>query len=99
MYYQWHDNDLVLDCRIQTRARNDGFAGTVGERLKIRITAPPVDGKANAYLLEFLARAFSVPKRQLRILRGESSRDKRIRINEPATLPSLPGLEKPQRDA
>ncbi|NLB99832.1 MAG: YggU family protein, partial [Pseudomonas formosensis] len=59
-FYQWRGADLLLDCHLQPGARSIGFAGQHGERLKIRISAPPVDGKANEMLLAFLAKEFDV---------------------------------------
>jgi len=86
-FYRWDGEDLVLDCQLQPRASRDEFAGLQGERLKIRLSAPPVDGKANAQLLEFLARAFGVPRRQVELEAGQTSRLKRVRIQRPTKLP------------
>ncbi|PAU85904.1 YggU family protein [Pseudomonas sp. WN033] len=87
-FYHWRDNDLILDCHLQPGAKQPGFAGLHGERLKIRISAPPVDGKANAMLIEFLARAFAVPRQQVSLLSGQQSRQKRVLIVAPQQLPS-----------
>jgi len=57
--------------------------------LKVRLTAPPVDGKANAELLRFLAEAFGVPRRNVTLVRGETSRAKVVRIAHPAARPDL----------
>ncbi len=54
-YYRWDGEDLILDCHLQPKASSDEFAGLHGDRLKIRLTAPPVEGKANAHLMAFLA--------------------------------------------
>ena len=86
-FHRWDGEDLVLDCQLQPRASRDEFAGLQGERLKIRLSAPPVDGKANAQLLEFLARAFGVPRRQVELEAGQTSRLKRVRIQRPTKLP------------
>ncbi len=58
----------------------------------MRLVAPPVEGKANACLLEFLAKAFGVPRAQVELLSGEHSRTKRVRIQAPtrSPLPDLP---------
>ena len=87
-WYQWDGEDLILAVHIQPKASRDALDGTYGERLKIRISAPPVDGKANEHLVRFLAGLFEVPRRQVRLLSGESSRAKRIRIRQPRTLPA-----------
>ena len=87
-WYQWDGEDLILAVHIQPKASRDALDGTYGERLKIRISAPPVDGKANEHLIRFLAGLFDVPRRQVRLLSGESSRAKRIRIQQPRALPA-----------
>lgn len=87
-WYQWDGEDLLLAIHIQPRASTDSLDGAHGERLKIRLTAPPVDGKANSQLIRFLAGHFGVPRRQVRLLSGESSRAKRVRIQRPRQLPA-----------
>jgi uncharacterized protein (TIGR00251 family) len=64
-FYRWQNGDLLLFCHLQPQASRDEFAGTIAgsadihvERLKIRITAPPVDGRANIQLIAFLAKQF-----------------------------------------
>jgi uncharacterized protein (TIGR00251 family) len=91
-YFRWDGDDLILDCHLQPKASCDEFAGLHGDRLKIRLSAPPVDGKANAHLLAFLGSAFGVAKSQVALLSGELNRQKRVRINQPKRLPDLPGL-------
>jgi uncharacterized protein (TIGR00251 family) len=59
--------------------------------LKVRLAAPPLDGKANAELIRFLADAFGVPQRNVLLLRGETSRAKTVRVTSPRKMPSLPG--------
>ncbi|MBF7729938.1 DUF167 domain-containing protein [Pseudomonas sp. N040] len=96
-YFRWDGDDLILDCHLQPKASKDEFAGLHGERLKIRLTAPPVEGKANAHLLAFLGSAFGVAKSQVQLLSGELNRQKRVRIQSPQKLPALPGLCLPVR--
>jgi uncharacterized protein (TIGR00251 family) len=79
-------SDLLIEVRVQPRASRSEFAGAFGERLRIRLQAPPVDGRANAALIEFLADAFDVPRSQVEIERGLSGRDKRVRIRGAGTL-------------
>lgn len=74
------DGSVVLMLHIQPGARKTEVAGLHGDALKIRLAAPPVDGKANAALLAFLAKACSVPKSAVSLLSGETSRSKRVRI-------------------
>ncbi|MDP3817261.1 DUF167 family protein [Pseudomonas sp.] len=91
-WYRWDGQDLILDCHLQPKASRDEFAGLHGERLKIRLTAPPVEGKANAHLLAFLAAAFAVSKSQVSLESGQQSRQKRVRIRQPQRLPAELGL-------
>lgn len=91
-WYHWQDNCLILHCRVQPRSGKDGFGETIGDQIKLRISAPPVDGKANAHLIKFLAHEFSVPQHNIRIIKGESSRQKHISILNPGRLPDLDGL-------
>ncbi|KPL28238.1 MAG: hypothetical protein AMJ72_04490 [Acidithiobacillales bacterium SM1_46] len=85
--------DLVLIVHLQPRASHDELAGIAGEALKIRIAAPPVDGKANDRLIIFLARVFDVPRSMVRLEHGASGRHKRVRVRSPRRLP--PGFDWP----
>jgi uncharacterized protein (TIGR00251 family) len=84
-----HDRSLTLRLHVQPGAKRSELAGRHGDALKVRIAAPPVEGKANAELLRFLADAFGVPVRRVALLRGESSREKVVRIDAPARRPDL----------
>jgi len=86
--YHWDGEDLILCVHVQPRASSDSIVGPHGDALKVRITAPPVEGRANAHLIRFLARAFGVPKSSIRLLSGRSGRDKRLRIPRPRSLPA-----------
>ena len=85
----------MLALRIQPRASRDEIVGPHGEQLKVRITAPPVDGKANAHLTAFLAKQFRVPKSRVTLVSGDTGRDKRVRIEAPGALPPDLGLSQP----
>ena len=65
---------------MQPRASKTELAGIHGDALKIRLSAPPVDGAANDALVEFLAETFAVPRRNVRLVSGESSRSKIVEI-------------------
>lgn len=78
---------LVLALRVQPGAKRSEVAGEHGGALKVRLAAPPVDGKANAELFRFLADAFGVPLRNVALLRGEASRAKRVRVAAPTRRP------------
>lgn len=86
--FRWQDGDLVLQCHIQPKASRDEFAGIHDSRLKIRITAPPVDGKANKHLCKFIAKQFAVAGKAVTVISGETSRKKTLRINAPQLLPA-----------
>ncbi|HHJ4328420.1 TPA: DUF167 family protein [Klebsiella pneumoniae] len=92
MSWRFAGEDLLLDCHLQPGARQTACAGMHGERLKIRIHAPPLDGRANAELLAFLADAFGVAKSQVILESGASSRSKRVRVCRPVLFPSWPGM-------
>ena len=94
-YYRWQADILWLSCHLQPKASSDEFAGSHGDRLKIRITAPPVDGKANAHLIGFLAKAFGVAKSAVTIEHGETGRQKTVSILRPAVLPAELQIERP----
>lgn len=85
--YRWKDRALILNIRVQPGASRDEIAGIHGNQLKIRLRAPPVEGKANAGLIRFLAAVFDVTIGNVEILAGSGSRDKRVRVNAPRTLP------------
>jgi hypothetical protein len=86
-FYEWKGEDLIIRLKVQPRASHDGFAEVMENRIKIRLTAPPVDGKANAHLSQYLSRVFKVPRSRVVILSGETGRDKRVQIIAPKTLP------------
>jgi uncharacterized protein (TIGR00251 family) len=71
---------LILELHVQPGAARSEFAGEHGSRLKVRLAARAVDGKANAELIAFLAAHYGVPKRSVRILAGLRSRQKRVEI-------------------
>ncbi len=87
-HFQWADGDLILVCHLQPKASKSEFAGLHGDALKIRIQAPPVEGKANTELIKFLAKQFPVSKRDIEIISGELNRHKRVRITSPANIPA-----------
>jgi uncharacterized protein (TIGR00251 family) len=66
--------------RVQPRASRNAIAGTIGDAVKLAITAPPVDGKANEAVVKYLADLFGVPKSNVVIVSGETGRNKLIAI-------------------
>lgn len=73
---------VLVDVKVQPRARRQGVVGVEGARVKIALTAPPVDGAANDALVLFLAEALGVPRRAVQIVRGQTSRLKTVRIED-----------------
>lgn len=80
--------DIVLRLYIQPKASRDKIIGQHGDELKVAITAPPVDGKANAHLSKFLAKQFKVARGLIHIDKGELGRHKQIRVTSPKQIPS-----------
>jgi uncharacterized protein (TIGR00251 family) len=72
---------VILQLHVQPGAARSEFAGKHGERIKVRLAARAVDGKANEALVEFLASHYGVPKRNVQILSGLRSRQKRVLID------------------
>ena len=81
--------NLRLKLYIQPKASRDSWAGLHGDELKLAITAPPVDGKANAHLQKVLAKDFAVAKSAVVIEKGQLSRHKTVLIIAPKQLPPL----------
>ena len=71
---------MILSVRVIPRSSKSKIDGRRGDALLVRLAAPPVDGAANEDLIDLLAREFQRPKRDITILSGQSSRDKRIAI-------------------
>lgn len=67
--------------RVQPRASRNEIAGVLGDALKIRLQAPPVDGAANEALVTFLADELGVPRRGVRIVAGSTSRSKVVEVD------------------
>lgn len=71
---------ITLSLHIQPGAKKSEIAGLHGEDLKIRLNAPPVDGKANAALIDFLARTLGIPKNRITLKSGQTSRHKILAV-------------------
>jgi uncharacterized protein (TIGR00251 family) len=73
-------SSTIIDVRVIPRASKSGIAGMRGDAVLVRLHAAPVDGAANAELIEVLADALGVPKRAVSIVAGERARQKRVRV-------------------
>jgi hypothetical protein len=87
-WYQWEGDDLILSLHVQPNAKKDEVTGLHDNRIRLRTSAPPVDGKANKHLLKYLAVEFGVSKTAVSLLSGDSSRIKRLRIKAPKKQPA-----------
>jgi len=86
-WYHWDGDDLILHLHIQPRAARDEITGPHGDALKLRLAAPPIDGRANEHLRTYLAGLCGVTRSQVTVISGESTRSKRVRIAAPRRLP------------
>jgi len=75
------DGGIVLSIRVFPRSGRSAFAGERDGQLVVKLTAPPVDGAANEELIALLAKTLGVPKRAVSIVSGETSRQKRVRVD------------------
>ncbi|OOS00397.1 YggU family protein [Canicola haemoglobinophilus] len=82
-------DDLRLRIFLQPKASKDQIIGLHDDELKISITAPPIDGQANAHLLKFLSKAFKVAKSEIVLEKGELNRHKQILIPQPKIIPPV----------
>lgn len=87
-WYRWEGADFVITVQVQPRARQNELVGIHGAALKIRLTAPPVAGKANAQLIKFLADLFVLPVNRINLISGATARKKILRIGTPAVIPA-----------
>ncbi len=86
-WYKHDGESVVLVLHVQPGAKRTEVAGLHGEALKIRLAAPPIDGKANDALLGFIADKFGVPQRGVELLRGGQSRHKMVKVTGSLVLP------------
>ncbi|WP_318479418.1 DUF167 family protein YggU [Photobacterium leiognathi] len=81
-------DDLIIRLYIQPKASRDQIVGLHGDEIKIAITAPPVDGKANAHLVKYLSKQFKVAKGLIHVEKGLQGRHKQVRIEAPKAIPN-----------
>lgn len=87
VWWQNEGETLILKLYCQPGARRDEIEGLHGERLKVRVGAPAIDGKANECLRRFIALEFAVARRDVKLLSGERSREKQIAVHGPRKKP------------
>ena len=90
-WYRRNGGTITLTLHVQPGAKRSEIAGLHGESLKIRLAAPPVEGRANEALRRFIAELFAVPLRQVELKQGAQSRRKVLAVSgskvEPENLP------------
>jgi uncharacterized protein (TIGR00251 family) len=86
---------VLLHVRVIPRARRTEISGRRGDAILVRLAAPPVDGAANDALIAFLAERLEIPRRQIALARGVTTRDKTIAIDglSPAEIARRLGIE------
>ncbi len=87
-WFRWQDGDLVLEVRVQPRASRNEVQGLHDGALRVRLTAPPVDDRANEALCRWLAADFGVTRAAVELLRGATSRGKLLKIGRPRLAPA-----------
>ena len=87
-WYRRTEQGWLIAVHAQPGAKKNAVAGLHGEALKIRVAAPPVEGKANEALTAFVARTLGLPRRSVSIVKGESSREKLLLIADTAADPA-----------
>ena len=75
-----NSNGVTFSIKVHPRAKQDAITGEVGDALKLALTAPPVDGKANDACIGFFAKLLKVPRSSITIAAGHTSRNKVIRV-------------------
>jgi len=80
MWFRREEGSVTLTLHIQPGAKRSEVAGLHGEALKLRLAAPPIEGRANEALLRFIADSFGVTLRQVELLRGAQSRHKMVKV-------------------
>ncbi len=80
LYLKKHVDGISFKVRVQPRSKKNKVVGVLDDALKIKLTAPPVDGAANALCIKFLAKQLNVPKSTLTIVSGGTGRIKMIRL-------------------
>ena len=98
-WFRWSGADLELRVKAQTQSRDEGVAGISGDAVRVRVNAPPVEGRANKRLLAILAGEFGVARSRVQLVHGACSRRKWIRVERPKRFPEplKPALEAASR--
>ncbi len=85
-WYSWEGESLILRIKVQPKASSNAFAEVMGDAIKLRTTAPPIDGKANEQIIAWLAKGFGLAKSNVQLSSGDVARFKTFRIAAPKKL-------------
>ncbi|MBA4257717.1 MAG: hypothetical protein C0446_01025 [Chitinophaga sp.] len=88
-FYNWDNDVLSLNILVSAGARTNSWGKVKGNQIKISIMTAPEKGKATAFLIDFLATSFKVPKKSVELVTGEFIPHKQFRIHQPKQLPAL----------
>jgi len=72
--------ELTIKIKVEPRSSKSGVVGPYGDSLKVKLTSPPVEGKANKELIEVLAKTFGIAKKDVEIISGQSSKNKIVKL-------------------
>lgn len=75
------DKGFIIKVRVEPRSSKKGVSGVMGDALKVKLTAPPVEGEANEQLIEVLSDYFKIKKSAIKIIRGQASKNKTVEID------------------
>lgn len=80
VYFHESATGTVFSAKLHPRAKRNAITGEVGDALKVSLTAPPIEGRANEACIEFFAKLLKVPRSSVTIASGQSSRNKTVRV-------------------
>ncbi len=75
-----NNDSLIINIKVEPRSSKSGIAGTYGDGLKVKLTSPPVEGRANKELIEVLAKEFGIKKKDVEIISGKKSKNKIVKL-------------------
>ncbi len=75
-----NNDSLIIKIKVEPRSSRSGITGFYGEGLKVKLSSPPVEGKANKELIEVLAKKFGIRKKDVEIIKGEKSKNKIVKL-------------------
>lgn len=85
-WWQWRGDTLLLHLKLQPKASRDKLGAPLGDRLKVYVTAPPVDGAANERLIKLVSKHCGVARSRVELVSGATSREKTMAIEAPQRL-------------